>query len=70
MREKFVATIPNLKKIRDFVSQSLASKGIDEKEIKKKYGIQFMLIVGFGRLTRFLRRKENSSCGVVITVDA
>ena len=35
MREKFVATIPNLKKIRDFVSQSLASKGIDEKEIKK-----------------------------------
>ena len=41
-----------------------------EKEIKKKYGIQFMLIVGFGRLTRLLRRKENSSCGVVITVDA
>ena len=35
MREKFVATIPNLKKIRDFVSQSLASNGIDEKEIKK-----------------------------------
>ena len=35
MREKFVATIPNLKKIRDFVSKSLASNGIDEKEIKK-----------------------------------
>ncbi len=40
------------------------------KEVKKKYGIQFMLIVGFGRLTNFLRRKTNSSCGVVITVDA
>ena len=35
MREKFVATIPNLKKIRDFVSQCLASNNIDEKEIKK-----------------------------------
>ena len=35
MREKFVATIPNLKKIRDFVNQCLASNNIDEKEIKK-----------------------------------
>ena len=29
-----------------------------ETEVKKKYGIQFMLIVGFGRLTRFLRKRE------------
>ena len=39
-----------------------------QKKVKKKYGIQFTLIVGFGRITRFIRRKENSSCGVVITV--
>ena len=39
-------------------------------EVRKKYGFQFMLIVGYGRLIRFLRRKENSSCGVVITIDA
>jgi hypothetical protein len=41
-----------------------------EKKVKDKYGIQFTLIVGFGRLTNFLRRKENSSCGIVISVDA
>ncbi len=39
-----------------------------QKKVKKKYGIQFTVIVGFGRITRFIRRKENSSCGVVITV--
>ena len=33
MREKFLAVIPNLKKIRSFVSQSLISKDIDKKEI-------------------------------------
>lgn len=41
-----------------------------EKKVKDKYGIQFTLIIGFGRLTNFLRRKENSSCGIVISVDA
>ena len=39
-----------------------------QKKVKKKYGIQFTVIVGLGRITRFIRRKENSSCGVVITV--
>ena len=39
-----------------------------QKKVKKIYGIQFTLIVGFGRITRFIRRKENSSCVVVITV--
>ena len=39
-----------------------------QKKVKKKYGIQFTLIVGFGRLSRFIRRKENKSCGVVIKV--
>jgi PPOX class probable F420-dependent enzyme len=39
-----------------------------QKKVKKKYVIQFTLIVGFGRLSRFIRRKENKSCGVVIKV--
>tara|TARA_B110000014_G_C20087472_1_gene568949 strand:- start:453 stop:842 length:390 start_codon:yes stop_codon:yes gene_type:complete len=40
-----------------------------EKKIKKKYGIQFTLIVGFGRFSRFLQKKGNYSCGVVITLE-
>ena len=40
-----------------------------QKFIKKKYGIQFVLIMGLGRITRLVRRKDGISCGVVITVD-
>ena len=40
-----------------------------QKFIKKKYGIQFVLIMGLGRITRLVQRKDDTSCGVVITVD-
>ena len=40
-----------------------------QRNIKKKYGIQFVLITGLGRITRLVQRKDDTGCGVVITVD-
>ena len=39
-----------------------------QKKVKKKVRNSIYVNCRFGRITRFIRRKENSSCGVVITV--